>query len=220
MISFNGFHGFWAIRYNFGRLPEFIDKTQLRPRRVDHRPFKDVFQLANIAGPVIAFQGVHYVFSYDFNGFAHALGNFFNIESDKQRYVIAAIAKWRYGYRKYVQAIPEILTKIAVTDLFFQIAIGGGNNPHIDFDGLRTAHPFELAILKNSQELCLKVYRQFTEFIKKKSGTIGDFKSTEVPCMGTGKGTLLMPNNSFSMRLAGSVAQLTFIKVRFFRRLE
>ena len=37
----------------FDRLLQFIDQPQFRARRVDHRPFEDIFKLPNIARPVV-----------------------------------------------------------------------------------------------------------------------------------------------------------------------
>ena len=46
--------------------------------------------------------------------------------------------------------------KLPVPDLLLQIAIGGGNNPGIDFDGAGAAQTFKFALLDYSQQLGLQ----------------------------------------------------------------
>jgi len=52
-LYWDGIYGFWACAGALGRLLEFINQAQRGTRRVEHRTFKDVFQLPDISWPVL-----------------------------------------------------------------------------------------------------------------------------------------------------------------------
>ena len=57
--------------------------------------------------------------------------------------------------RRAILAIVEIAAKLAVGDHFFQVAVGGGNQPHVSLDKLVAAKTFKLLLLQNAQQFRL-----------------------------------------------------------------
>ena len=47
------------------------------------------------------------------------------------RDILSSLAQWRYGQGENVQTMEEILTKSLLKNIFFQIVMGGDNNPEI-----------------------------------------------------------------------------------------
>ena len=64
-----------------------------------------------------------------------------------------------YVERKDVQAVIEVFSKQVLPDPFFQIGIGGGKNPNVNFSGLIASQPAELLFLKDPQQLNLELKR-------------------------------------------------------------
>ncbi len=69
--------------------------------------------------------------------------------------------RWTVAERWYqdlddAQPIVEVVTKTALVDGLDQVAVGGGDHPHVDLDRARPAHALELAILQHAQELDLQ----------------------------------------------------------------
>jgi hypothetical protein len=56
--------------------------------------------------------------------------------------------------------VPKIFPKPAPADFLFQIAIGGGNQAHIDFNRTGAAQPFKLTILNHPEQFGLQLQRK------------------------------------------------------------
>src|SRR5579864_6447583 len=70
--------------------------------------------------------------------------------------------------------MPEIVEKLPLADQFFQIRIGGGNDPHVDFRGLLTSQDVKLAVLQHAKQLRLHFQLQVTDFIQKQSSIVSE----------------------------------------------
>jgi len=102
MFALNRFERFLRSRYILLLSLQFIHQAQLGSRGVDHRTFEDVFQLPDIAGPVIILQGIPDSRRNDLNGLAHSLGDLFDVKIHKKWNVIQPITERRHGNRENI----------------------------------------------------------------------------------------------------------------------
>uniref|UniRef100_A0A1I7YAB7 Uncharacterized protein n=1 Tax=Steinernema glaseri TaxID=37863 RepID=A0A1I7YAB7_9BILA len=61
----------------------------------------------------------------------------------------------------HVQAIVKVFAELADLGQVLQVAVGGGNQAHIDLLRLHRAHPSDLAFLQYAQQAGLGFERQF-----------------------------------------------------------
>ena len=81
------------------------------------------------------------------------------------------------------------------------------------------AETFKLLMLDYPEQLGLEFQRQFSNLVQAKGGPMGNLEPPCLPRIGSGKGPFSRPNNSFSIKLAGSAAQLTVMSARSLRGL-
>ena len=74
----------------------------------------------------------------------------------EQRDVLAALAQRRQLHRDHVQPVEEILAERAVGDHLREVAVGRGDDAHVDLDRVRVADALELALLQHAQQLRLQ----------------------------------------------------------------
>src|SRR5262245_19257645 len=110
---------------------------------------------------------------------------------DEQRNVLSSIAKRRYRDRKHVQPVEQIPPESALAHFLEQVAVGGGDHPHIDVDRSCTAEPLDRAALEHAQELRLKLERQFADFVEENRPTVRQFESARLACMRAGERSAL-----------------------------
>ena len=87
---------------------------QRRARREDDRALDDVLQLADVARPGVAHQGVHDRGRDGLDLPAHPPGEPLGEMADQQRDVVAALAQRRQHDREDVQAVVEVAAEAAV----------------------------------------------------------------------------------------------------------
>src|SRR5215469_18118029 len=78
-------------------------------------------------------------------------------ELREQRDIVGAVPQGRKRDREDAQAIVEILTEASLTHGPCEVAIGGGDHPHVDLRGVARAYTLELLLLEHAQELRLNV---------------------------------------------------------------
>lgn len=121
----------------------------------DDRALDDVLQFADVAWPGMAFEGfhasagdaqdLHAVFA------GEALAELIGQEGN----ILLVLAQGRDTNGHDVQAEIQILPEFFALDALFEVAVGGGNDPDIHFDGAIAAHAFEFAFLEDAQEFGL-----------------------------------------------------------------
>ena len=87
--------------------------------------------------------------------------------------VLGTLAQGRRLERHHVQAVKQIAAEIALLHGLFQIAIGGGQQPDIQLNGLGSAHAFHLALLQHAQELGLQEGRKLSDFVQENRAALG-----------------------------------------------
>src|SRR5437899_10876939 len=114
------------------------------------------FSSSRIAGPVVT----HQAGAGLGRNANHAPLNFLAVaggeEVREQRNVFPPFAQGRHFEGDNIQTVIQVLAKCSGAGRLFQIAVGRGDQPDIESDGPRAAHPFELALLQNAQELGLR----------------------------------------------------------------
>ena len=58
----------------------------------------------------------------------------------------------------------------------------GGDDPHIDADGMLTSHPLDEAVLQDAEQAHLGRQRQFADFVEKQRAAVGPLEPA-VPCV-------------------------------------
>ena len=141
---------------------------------------------------MIILQGIHDARRDALNRLPQSLGYFIHKKINQQGNVLHPFPQRGHRNRKNAEPVPKVFAKPAPADFLFQVAIGGGNYPRIDFDGAGAAQPFKLAILDHAEQFRLQFQRQFPDLIQKKGGAVGHFKSPQLPGMSTGESTFLV----------------------------
>ncbi len=92
---------------------------------------------------------------------------------DEERNVVAPFAQRRHKNREDVEAVEQILAKVAGSDFLIQVLVGGGDESHIRGDALGAAEPFELLFLDHAQNLGLGSRAHVADFIEKQRTVVG-----------------------------------------------
>src|SRR5260370_13239061 len=113
--------------------------------------------------------------------------------ANKQGYVLAPFAQRRQMQRKHVQAVEQITAEFFFFDGTNQIAIGGGDQPHVHPDRLRASQALELLILQNAQQLGLQLQRDVSYLVEQQSALIRQFQPAELLAYRSGEGSFFLP---------------------------
>ena len=89
------------------------------------------------------------------------------------RDVLAALAQRRQLDVDDREAEVEVLAEVARLDLLHQVAVGGGDHPHVDLDDVVAADAPHLAVLQHAQELGLQVQPQLAELVEEDGAAVG-----------------------------------------------
>ena len=103
-----------------------------------------------------------------------------------------ALAQRRHHAGDHVQAVEEVLAEAARRDLRLQVAVGGGDDPHVDLDGLLAADALELLLLQHAQQLELQAGRHVADLVEEQGAAVGQLEPAELALDGAGEGALLV----------------------------
>ena len=135
-----------------------------------------VLEFAHVAGPGVAQQGVDGAGVEANRPHAHAPPGHVAKVASQQRDVLAAITQGRRGQRIHVQAVEEVGAKAARGHLGNQIAVGGGQDAHVDLQRAVSAHALDLAFLQGTQKLWLHGQRQLADLVEKQGSLVSNFE--------------------------------------------
>jgi hypothetical protein len=85
---------------------------------------------------------------------------------DEHGNVVTPLAQRRQFDGKHIQAIEQVFAEFLFGNVLVQIAIGRGDDTHVDMQSSDSAQPFKLAILQYTQEFGLQFGRHFSDFIR------------------------------------------------------
>ena len=88
--------------------------------------------------------------------------------------------------------VVQILAEAALADSAFQVAMGGGNDAHIDVDGAVASYALEGPFLQHAQQFGLQARVQLADFVEKQGAAVGTLKAAGMLAHGAREGTLFM----------------------------
>ena len=142
-----------------------------------HRPFDAVFQLPDVAGPVVGHEHVDGR-GRDAPDVLVVLAAVLLDEIVRQKQDVGlALTQGGEVYREDVEPIVQVLAEAAPADQLFELEVGGRDQAYVDFDGGRTADPFELPLLEHPEELDLGGRRQVADLVEKQGAPVGQLEA-------------------------------------------
>ena len=149
-----------------------------------------ILQLPHIARPAVDAQHLHHLVR---DGIHSAGGMFFQEIVRQEGNVFRAFAQRRKRNGKAVQAVVKIAAEGTAADLLLQIAVAGGNNPHIHFNGLFAADPFEAAFLEHAQQSGLERRGGFGDLVEEDGAAVGQLEAAPPARLCSGEGAFFVP---------------------------
>ncbi len=101
----------------------------------------------------------------------------------EQRDVVAAFAQRRQGELDHAQAVIEVLAKLAGAALVVEILVGGGDDAHVDADGLGVAQARDGAFLQRAQQLGLQLERHLVDLVEKDGAAVGELELADLAAL-------------------------------------
>ena len=174
-----------------GNLRELVD-GQLALVRKHDRAKNRILELTNVAGPSVADQHVH--------GIAADRGDplaFFGGEPRKEvahqlRHVADTLAQRGHDHGEDIQAIVQILAELAFLDELDHVAVRRRDQAEVDLDALLRADGIDLAFLKRTQQLDLRIERELADLVEEERAAVGLLELTDALVDGAGERALLM----------------------------
>ena len=99
----------------------------------------------------------------------------------QQGNVFSSFPQRRNLDREDVKTVKQIAAKCTRCDSRLQIAVGGGDDPHIGSDRLIATHSLKLMFLQNTQQRNLSFRGQLTDFIKEEGAFFRKLEPTQSP---------------------------------------
>src|SRR5215510_5126 len=84
----------------------------------------------------------------------------------EQGNIIRPITERRKANGHDIEPVVEDFPKVSLLDRFFKVTIGGGDDPGIDFEQLRSAQTPEFFRLQHAQKINLRLEGQLTHLIQ------------------------------------------------------
>ena len=165
---------------------------QRAPGREDDGALEDILQLADVAGPGISSQPLHRLLADAVDALADPRGKFIQEESHQERDVLRPLAERGKRDREDTESIVQVLAERLLADGLEQIAVGGGDDPDIDFPRGRPADSVELVFLQDAEQLRLRLEGELADLVEEDRPPIGELKPADSPGDGAGEGPLLM----------------------------
>jgi hypothetical protein len=88
------------------------------------------------------------------------------------------------------EAVEQVLAEAAVLHLRAQVAVGGGDEAHVDVAHLIAADRADLAELHRAQQRRLQIERQFADFVEEQCAAVGGFEQAGALLVGAGERAL------------------------------
>src|ERR1035437_37609 len=105
--------------------------------------------------------------------------------ANERRDVLAPFAQRRQMQRENMQAVEQVTAEFFLFHRTNQIAIGGGDQPHVHMDRPRSSQAFKLLVLQNTQQLGLQLQRNISNLVEQQSALIRQFQPADFPIYGS-----------------------------------
>ena len=103
----------------------------------------------------------------------------------------------------------EVRAEGAAVDLLAQVAVGGGDDAHVDLRGCVGADAAHLARLEHAQQLRLQRQRQLADLVEEQRAAVGLLERAGARRSAPVNAPFSWPNSSASIRLGGMAPQST-----------
>ena len=98
----------------------------------------------------------------------------------------------RHVDRHDVQAVEQVLAEPAVLHHLSEVAVGRGDDAHVDLNRARSAEPFELLFLEHAQDLRLRALAHVADFVEEQRAAVGLLEAADAHAVRAGEGALLV----------------------------
>src|SRR5690606_6785462 len=86
----------------------------------------------------------------------------------------------------------EVFAELALLGQVLQVAVGGGDEAHVDLLRLHRADPADLALLQHAQQARLGIQRQLADLVQEQGAAVGGLHQAGATGAGAGEGALLV----------------------------
>ena len=112
--------------------------------------------------------------------------------ADEQRQVVAALAQRRQVDGDDVEAEVQVGPEAAILHALVEVAVGGGDDAHVDGDRLRAADARERALLEDAQQLGLRARVHLADLVEEDRAAVGALEVAELARVRVGEGAALV----------------------------
>ncbi len=175
------------------------------PQRSRHRGGRDaaggtqraalldhVHELAHVAGPVLLLQQIERVGREAGDAPVQPGGEDLQRMLRQHGDVFASLAQRRQVQGDDIEAVIQVVAKLAEGDGGVEIAVGGGDDAHVHIHRLRRAQRAHLALLQHAQQLDLQRQRHIADLVEKQRAAAGLLEQPGLRLAGAGERTLGM----------------------------
>src|SRR6267378_5461814 len=168
-----------------------IGKAELIAVAHDNGAINRVLKLADIAGPLEPRQVSHGLAADAGDGAIFLGAESREKMSQQMRDVLAARPQRRNRQRQHMQAIEQIFAEMSAFDALQQLAVGRGDDAHVNLHRLAPANRLDRAFLQRAKQLDLRWQGQFRDFVEKQRAA-GGFDEFAGMAFGARKRALLV----------------------------
>ena len=149
--------------------------------------FNSIFQLSNIAGPIIVHDNTHGILGDVLDCRSCLLIEMSDKVIDQQWNIFFSSSQRRKMDGKNLETVIEVIPEMSPTDEIVKILLACGDNPYIDSASFGFSNPLYLPFLQHAQEFHLNKGADLTDFIQKDGAAIGLLEASRPITMGPGK---------------------------------
>jgi len=133
----------------------------------------DVAKLPDISGPALFDQKVDGFGRKFFGGFAALSADTFCKVVYQYRDVAFALVQRRDFYNDYAKAVIQVFAETPFGNLFAEVFIGSGNDPHVDGNIFVSSHRGYFTLLKGAEHFCLCRERHVSDLVEEDGAVVG-----------------------------------------------
>jgi hypothetical protein len=176
----------------------------------DHGAGDQLLELAHVVGPVVEEQGLGAVGRQ-----AGRARRPLEEEARERQHVLRAGAKRRDLDAPGGQAREQVGAEVAGLHLAVEIAVGRGDDPHVDSGGRRRADRADLAERQGAQELRLELERQLADLVEEEGSAFRGDEQAAGAAGGAGEGAGDVAEELALGGFAATAAQFTGTRLPF-----
>src|SRR5215472_10382839 len=108
------------------------------------------------------------------------------------RNVFLALAQRRYEERDHVQPVEQVLAKVALRNLFFQVLVGRGDHARVYRDWIVASYRRKALLIERAQDLGLGFQAHVAYFVEKQRASVRFLKLAFLARCGAREGALVV----------------------------